>query len=139
MLNSISFCLLERYRHSYSDVHLHHSTSQHLLNIETKEHGQTSSTLSALEATTSALRVTHDALVAKSQTLEATVMELKGELEEGNAERAELERRSRTDMTRMEGEIDRQKDIAQKTVSNMQQVRMAEEALKDEIERYEHK
>lgn len=139
LLNSISFCLLERYRHSYSDVHLHHITSQHLLNIEIKEHGQTSSKLSALEATTSTLRVTHDALVAKSQTLEATVMELKGKLEEGNAERAELERRSRTDMTRMEGEIDRQKDIAQKTVSNMQQVRMAEEALKDEIERYEHK
>ena len=78
-------------------------------------------------------------MVAKSQTLEATVTELKGELEEGNAERAELERRSRTDMTRMEGEIDRQKDIAQRTVSNMQQVKMAEEALKDEIERYEHK
>jgi predicted nucleic acid-binding Zn-ribbon protein len=136
LLTSITSGLLSRYRHLSSDLLLHHTATFHLLNIESTEHEHVASKLSAVQDTVKKLQTEHDELTAQCASQESALSNMNARLEDEKAQRLAAERNAKTELSRMEGEVRRDKEVAQKMQSGMHQAKMAEEALKEEINKY---
>lgn len=133
ILTTIATSLLAWYRHSLSDMLLHHTITSHLLDIESNEHNCAISQLSAAQKAVSELQMEHDNLTVKSLAQDDALSKMNARMGEVSAAHVETEKNSKTTVARLEGQMQREREIAQRMQSGMQQAKMAEEALKDEI------
>ena len=118
-----------------ADVLLQHTLTFHLLNIESTQHERVESRLLTVQDHAQKLEAEKDEMAAKCASQDRALSEVNARLEDEKVQRLAVERNAKSELLRMEAEMLREKEISQRMQSGMHQAKMAEEALKEEIDK----